>query len=395
VKSELEVLILVELFYNFVISTLVGLFGVHLLTKKGLLASKFLGLFFLIFCIRIAMAYFVTGGRVIEYPHAFMLVSPIHFIAGPVGFLFVYFMLYPKRKFRVWQAVLFIPFVLHTLELLPFYFGPVEDKIKQINLMLKHKSLVDFPGTVTFFSPRVLSIIKVTLSTGYALASFVLVVSYILKNKVLVKANRFLVNWLLCYTALGVLSAVFVIAYVLEIIGFNDLKFSYSDLLMHLAAFVNIVVVLMRPALLDGVTFQSLVSRLQQQERQAAPDEDAEKLQKYEQYAAQLEKYFVTDKPFLTEDVSLDGMAKKMGIPARDLSRTVHYMYHLSYPDFVNSWRINYILAQRKEQELWKTFSQDVLAEQSGFGSRQGLHNAINRLHGMTPATFFAQKDIE
>jgi AraC-like DNA-binding protein len=394
-KSEKEVLTLVELFYNFVISTLVGLFGLHLLTKKGLLASKFLGLCFLVFCIRIVMAYFVTGGRVIEYPHAFMLVSPIHFIAGPVGFLFVYFMLYPKRKFRVWQAVLFIPFVLHTLELLPFYFGPVEDKIKQINLMLKYKSLVDFPGTVTFFSPRVLSIIKVTLSTSYALASFALVMYYIQKNRVLVKVNRFLVNWLLCYTALGLLSAVFVIAYVLEIIGFNNLQFSYSDLLMHLAAFVNVVVVLMRPALLDGVTFQSLVSRLHQEDRQAAPDEDAEKLQKYEQYAAQLEKYFATARPFLTEDVSLEDTAKKIGIPARDLSRTVHYMYHLSYPDFVNSWRINYIVAQRKEQELWKTFSQDVLAEQSGFGSRQGLHNAINRLHGTTPATFFAQKDAE
>jgi AraC-like DNA-binding protein len=395
VKSELEVLILVELFYNFVISTLVGLFGVHLLTKKGLLASKFLGLYFLAFCIRIVLAYFITGGRLIEYPHSFMLVSPIQFLVAPVGFLFVYFMLHPKRKFRVWQGLLFIPFVLHTLELLPFYFGPVEDKINEINLMLEHKSLVDFPGTVTFFSPKVLTFLKVVLSTCCVLASFVLVVFSIQKNKVSYKANRFLLNWLLCYTALGLLSIVFIIAYVLGIIGFNNLQFSYADLLMHLAAFVNIVVVLMRPALLDGVTFQSLVSRLHQEDRQAAPDEDAEKLQKYEKYAAQLEKYFVTDQPFLTEDVSLEETAKKIGIPARDLSRTVHYMYHLSYPDFVNSWRINYIVAQRKEQELWKTFSQDVLAEQSGFGSRQGLHNAINRLHGMTPATFFAQKDAE
>ena len=36
-KSEKEVLILVELFYNFVISTLVGLFGVHLLNTIGVL----------------------------------------------------------------------------------------------------------------------------------------------------------------------------------------------------------------------------------------------------------------------------------------------------------------------------------------------------------------------
>jgi AraC-like DNA-binding protein len=386
-------LTLVELFYDFVISTLVGLFGLHLLTKKGLLASKFLGLYFLAFCIRIVLAYFVTGGRILEYPHVFMLVSPIHFLAGPVGFLFVYFMLYPKGRFRVWQGILFIPFLLHTLELLPYYFGPVEDKINEINLMLKYKSLIDFPGTVTFFSPKVLSFLKVVLSTGYAIASFVLVISYIQKNRGLVKVNRFLVNWLLCYTVLGLLSLVFVIAYVLEIIGFNNLQFSYADLLMHLAAFVNVVVVLMRPALLDGVTFQSLVSRLHKEDRQAAPDEDAEKLQKYEKYAAQLEKYFVTDQPFLTEDVSLEATAKKIGVPARELSRTAHYMYHLSYPDFVNSWRINYILEQRKKNELWKTFPQEVLAERAGFGSRQGLYNAINRLHKMTPAAFFAQME--
>ena len=208
-------LTLVELFYDFVISTLVGLFGLHLLTKKGLLASKFLGLYFLIFCLRIVMAYFVTGGRILEYPHVFMLVSPIHFVAGPVGFLFVYFMLYPKGRFRVWQGILFIPFLLHTLELLPYFFGPVEDKINEINVMLKYKSLIDCPGTVTFFSPKVLSFLKVVLSTGYAIASFVLVISYIQKNRGLVKINRFLVNWFLCYTALRLLSLVFVLGYLL------------------------------------------------------------------------------------------------------------------------------------------------------------------------------------
>ena len=386
---------IVELFYDFVISTLVGLFGVHLLTKKGLLASKFLGLYFLAFCIRIVLAYFLTGGRLIDYPHTFMLVSPIQFLAAPVGLLFVYFMLHPKRKFRVWQGVLFLPFVLHTAELLPFYFGPVEDKINEINLMLQYKSLVDFPGTVTFFSPKVLTFLKVIFSTCCVLASFAMVVSYIQKNKVSYKANQFLLNWMLSYTILGVLSIVFVIAYVMGIIGFNNLQFSYADLLMHLAAFLNVGVVLIRPSLLDGVAFQSLVMRLQEGERVAEPDENLEKLKKYEKHASRLEKYFVTEKPFLTDEVGLEAMAKIMGIPSRELSRTVHYMYELSYPDFVNSWRINYILEQRKQNPVWQNYSQEMLAELSGFGSRQGLYIAINKLHGMTPAAFFAVKEAE
>lgn len=388
-------LTIVELFYDFVISTLVGLFGLHLLTKKGLLASKFLGLYFLAFGLRIILSYFITGGRVLEFPHLFLVASPIHFFAAPLGFLFVYFMLYPKRKFRVWQGALFLPFVLHTAELLPFFFGPVENKINEINLMLQYKSLVDFPGTFSFFSPKVLAILKVLFSAVYAITSFVLVVSCIQKNKGSVNSNRFLVSWMLSFTSLWLLSTVFVIAYVLGIIGLNNLQFSYADLLMHLAAFLNVGVVLIRPTLLDRASFQSLVMRLQEDRRQAEPDENAEKLKKYEKHAARLEQYFVTEKPFLRGDVGLEEMAKNMGISSRELSRTVLYMYELSYPDFVNSWRINYILEQRKQNPVWQTYSQEMLAESSGFGSRQGMYFAINKLYGMTPATFFEIKSKE
>lgn len=373
-----------------------GLFGLHLITKKGgLLAAKFLGLSFIAICIRIVLAYFITGGRLIQYPHTFMLVSPIQFLVGPVGFLFVYFMLYPKRKFRVWQAVLFLPFVLHTAELMPFYFGPVEDKINEINLMLRYKSLVDFPGTVTFFSPKVLTFIKVILSTFYVLASFVLVILYILNNRISLKFNRFLLNWMLSYTSLGLLSMVFIIAYVMGIIGFNNLQFSYADLLMHLAAFVNLGVVLYRPALLDQRIFKALVERLHEEQRQPDPNEDAEKLKKYEEYAKRLEEYFVEYKPFLKDNSSLEITAKSIGISARELSRTTQYIYELGYPDFVNSWRINYIAYQRKSDKQWQGYSQDTLSELSGFGSRQCLHNAVNKLYAMTPALFFAKKDAE
>ncbi|UAJ14028.1 helix-turn-helix transcriptional regulator [Aquirufa lenticrescens] len=385
-------LTIVELCYDFVISTLVGLFGLHLITKKGMLASKFLGLYFLIFCARIILAYFATGGRLQEYPHLYMVGSPIHFLAPPVAFLFVYFMLYPAQKCKIWHCLLFLPFVLHLAELLPFYFGPVENKLSEIQLVMKYKSLVNYPGTVTYFPPRILSFLKVSGSTIYAIASFLLVLHFIRKNSY---KRSFVINWLLAYTSLSLLSIVFIIAYVMGIIGFNNLQFSYADLLMHLAAFLNVGIVLYRPDLLDAVTFQSLVNRLQPEQRHPEPDEDAEKLKKYEGFAQRLEEYFVAQKPFLQSDASLDNTAKSIGISARELSRTTQYIYELNYPDFVNSWRINYIVEQRKQHESWRTMSQDLMAEQAGFGSRQGLHNAINKLHHITPAAFFAQKDVE
>ncbi len=387
-------LTLVEFFYDFVVSTLVAIFGLHLIFKKGLLASKFLGLFFVIFFTRIILAYFATGGRIVEFPHLFYIGSPLHFLGPPVGFLFVYYMLYPRTPFIRWHAIFFLPFFLHLVELIPFYFAPVEVKMAEIQLVMKYKSLVNYPGNLSFFSIKFLSFLKVVSGLGYAIASMVLVLIFINKStKDFYQRNRFIMNWLLAHSSLTLLTLVFVIAYLVGWIGFNNLRFSYADLLMHLASFVNLGIVLYRPALLDGVTFKALVLRLQEDERIPEPDEQAEKLQKYEKYAARLEVYFADEKPFLDPDLNLEKTATKLQISTKSLSRTTSYIYQLGYPDFVNSWRINYIVEQRKYDQKWQSYSQDMLAELSGFGSRQGLHNAVQRLHGTTPALFFATKE--
>ncbi len=392
--TSISVLTIVELLYNFVISTLVGIFGINLLFRKGLLASKFLGLSFILFCARIILGYFSTGGRIIEYPHLFLLGSPIHFLTPPVLYLFVYYLFHPSQKFIRWHYLFFIPFIFHLLELLPFYFGPVEDKIAQIELVLKYKSLVNYPGTVTLIPPRILSLLKVLFTFIYSASSLVLAIRFIQKNsRAIYKANQFIFNWILAHSLLGLLSVLFIGAYVLGIIGFNNLKFSYSDLLMHLAVFVNLGAVLYRPSILDGLTFHSLVLRLQESERQPEAEEDVEKLKKYESYAARLEELFASHQVFLDPDLTLEKVGSQIQVSTKELSRTTAYIYQLSFPDFVNSWRINYILEQRKQVEAWRNYSQDLLAEQAGFGSRQGLNNAVNRLHGMTPAAYFSSKD--
>lgn len=385
-------LTIVELFYDFVISTLLGMFGLHLITKKGLLAAKFLGVFFLVFCFRTIMAYFVTDGRLIQYPQFIYAFSPFHFLAPAISFLFVYFMLYPKRKMMLWQGLLFVPFLLHLAELIPFYVGPLENKVKEVELIMKYQSLIRYPSEVCYFSPQTLAMLKVFYMLAGAISSFVMVLYFTRKNSY---KRSFVLNWLFAFTTLSLLSIVFIIAYVSGFIGFNNLRFSYADLLMHLAVFVNLGVVMCRPSLLDQRTFKTLVERLDQEQRQPDPAEDAEKLKKYEGFAQRLEEYFITQKPFLQADASLEVTAKAIGISVRELSRMTQYIYELNYPDFVNSWRINYILAHRKEDESWRAMSQDLVAEQAGFGSRQGLHNAVNKLHRLTPAVFFAQKDAE
>jgi AraC-like DNA-binding protein len=86
-------------------------------------------------------------------------------------------------------------------------------------------------------------------------------------------------------------------------------------------------------------------------------------------------------------------LAKRLQISVRELARAISYVYGLSFPDFINTWRIEYLVDKRKLNETWQAYSLELLAESGGFGSRQGLHNAVNRLHGTTPALFFATKE--
>lgn len=386
-------LTIVEIFYNFVLSTLVFIFGIHLIWKKGLLSSKFLGLYFLIYALRIFAAYITTGGRLLEYPEFFMVFSPLQFLSSPTGFLFVYFILYPANKFRWWHYLLFVPFTLHLAELIPYYFGPYEEKVKQVHLVMKYKSLINYPGTVTYFPPKILSLLKVISTTIYAFASLIMVVTYIQLNPIeLYKRNKFLLSWILAYCILSLISALFVIAYWLGIIGFNNLQFSYADLLMHLAAFVNIGFVLYNPTVLDGVSFKSLVIRLNSGDRNPEKGESDAKLASYLQYASLLEKAFSSEQLFLDPDLSLEKVSKLLGIKTKELSRTTHYVYDLSFPDFVSSWRIAYIVDMQKTNHNWRSYSQEILAEQSGFGSRQSLNNATNKLYKLTSARYFADQ---
>ena len=382
-----------EILYYYVVSSLMGLFGLHLLFRKGILASKLLGIYLCLICFRIVTSYFTTNGRLLEFPELALIQSPCHFLIAPIHFLFVFYILNPQKKFSKFFWLLFIPFILHLAEMIPFYFGPLENKIQEIQLIMKHKSLVNYPSQVNHLPTLVLSLLKVGLSFLYAALSLGLVLHYIKRSsKAMYLKNKWLLNWILTESSLGLASVVLSILYAVGVIGFNNLRFSYADILMVMGSFVNLGVIVIRPALLNGTIFQSLVNRIiENKESKTATDQKL--LAKYELIAEKLEKLFLVNKPFLDSTLRQEQIADELNIPTRELTQMIQVIYHLSYPDFVSTWRINYILEKRIVNQEWLAYSQDMLAEMSGFGSRQVLHNAIKKIHGTSPAVFFSEKN--
>ena len=53
-------------------------------------------------------------------PHLFRLNMPLHYLVAPCAYLYVRAVLYQETRFRPTDWLYFVPFGLHTLELLPF-----------------------------------------------------------------------------------------------------------------------------------------------------------------------------------------------------------------------------------------------------------------------------------
>ncbi len=386
----------IEYVYYFALSTLLWIFGFNLVLRKGHAASKFLGFYFIAFGIRLFLSFYATDGRITEYPHLFRVLSPVHFLFGPLAFLFLRYILTPNKKFTRWHCLHFLPFVLHAAELMPFYFGPVENKLEEIKHVLQAQSLVNYVSHAGIVPIRIISVLKLVSIGGYAIAGIILLFRFISHNsRAYYQKNKLILNWLIADSTIRFVSLICVIAYATGKISFNNLKFSYADLLMHLDATFNVIVVFLYPYLLDGPQFTSLVHRLSEEERIPEPEENLQKLQKYKHISKSLEKLFEEEAIFLNPQLVQEHVANRLQVSVRELARTISYVYGLSFPDFINTWRIQYLVEKRKSNEVWRSYSLEVLAESGGFGSRQGLNNAIKRLYQTSPGKYFGSNEVE
>ena len=73
-------------------------------------------------------------------PHLFRVSTLLVYLIGPTVYLFCRTILYHENKFQKWDWLLALPFLLHFVELVPFFMSTGAEKI----LLIKH---IDFKFT--------------------------------------------------------------------------------------------------------------------------------------------------------------------------------------------------------------------------------------------------------
>jgi AraC-like DNA-binding protein len=98
------------------------------------------------------------------------------------------------------------------------------------------------------------------------------------------------------------------------------------------------------------------------------------------------------EKIYLSCDLTLDKVAKKLTTNTTYLSRTVNEQFDMSFSNYLNKYRIEEakVLICKHEQDI---MSFEGIANSCGFKSRSSFNQAFKRFTGMTPTEFSAAQN--
>lgn len=144
--------------------------GLSLLLRRMPFGFRLLGAYFLGDGYALFTTYLIYSGLMAENPQFFKTGSPMMYLYGPFFYFFIVTVFNPRYRFRVFDLVHLLPFVLHTLELWPFWILSSAEKAVLFREFISVGPIYANWGILTF---REHAILKSALIIGYSIAGFV------------------------------------------------------------------------------------------------------------------------------------------------------------------------------------------------------------------------------
>jgi len=378
-----------SIYFYFVLSLLFFIIGINLTLKKGIIATKFFGAEYLTLTWLIFVAYFTNDERMLAHPHFFRLSTPFVYLIYPLAFLFQEFMLNPERRFRNRDLVHFLPFALNFVELIPFYISSSEFKLAYIQEVIRQNALhkiADNP--YSWITMQTHQVLRLTQFSLYQVAIMIRLWLFLNgKSAQFFQANRLILSWL-------ILSAVFkciTLVLLISLTFFPYLKpfsFHWFDMLKILDFIIIAIFLLINPRLLDGITLKEMVvNHLNRGDHFV--ETTAKKFETEFQLFSKIENALYENQGFLREDITLQTLSDATDISPRKISACLKNVKNVSFPDYINSLRIQYIEEKVASDPIWSKYTFEAMAFECGFGSRSNFYQVFKKLKGVSPKTYF------
>jgi AraC-like DNA-binding protein len=344
--------------------------------KENHTANRILAIATLLLSIDLVTAVYYSKGWFLRYPHLMGFSYPFPTLYGPLFYLYAAFVSKIKNRFGKFDWLHFVPAATVYILSLPVFFYSGEEKIAFLRNMMHGNppllfavfgAMIPIQGLLyTFFT------IKITREYDRKIkAEF--------SNIDLVN-----LNWLKHITIAMII--IWSIVAILFIIRAATEFRSGTDGLIQLSISILIYSIgykaLKQPEIfLDPASFTQQSEGTTKYQRSGLSDDTAEEIK------IKLLALMASDKPFLSQDLTLQKLAERLKTSSHNLSEVINTRLHLSYYDFINQHRIEEFKNRLADPES-ERYNLLSIAFDSGFQSKGTFNSIFKKFTGMTPSEY-------
>lgn len=369
--------------YSWVYNILCGLLlfnGLSLISRKVAVNFKLLGVFYMLFAYQMFITHFRVAGTIYLLPHLFKTGSLVGYLYGPIFYFFLNATIQADFKLRIKNFIHFIPFLLHLIELFPFFMLSAEEKS---TLYLKNPQTYFMDVDWGYFSQRTHTIFKCILIIAYTIFGYIKI-SPFLKNILNseVPQNRILGSFLIWSTRLLLISAVLIlITYSLH--WLFPLNF---QLLGHYTFFVSAVFGALFLMLFPEITGWSILSFAKVPTIEV-PEINFGQPKKLDHLSGMIYDSFtkVMEENFSNPDLDVGKMAQLLFMSERTLYRKVKEILGVSPNEVLLDFRL------KKAYEAIQNDPGEILGniiKQTGFMTNSYFSRCFKKKYGILPSDF-------
>jgi AraC-like DNA-binding protein len=359
---------------------------------------------------------------ILVFPHLFRVGAPLQYLSPPCAYLYVRAVLFREEKLTKYDWLFFTPFMLHILELTPFYFQSETTKLAYLQDLIKNIQgpIQQREGLLPpYYHPALKSI----LACIFIGMQWYLIYRFRRNTpREERRSKRTLLNWLGIFTLLNtLLYSPVAIAILFPINPDSSAVFALFLLVSYLLACGTIL--FFQPQTLYGLAMAApehalpevtlpapalfVVPELKQPDvaktgaepvpadihptepRTYSLDND-----KRQEYRRQIDTYMAEKQPFLRKGYSIKEMSSDLGVPQHQVSMVINHEYGINFNDFINRHRVEYI-KDKFTQPDWRQLTLEGVALEAGFSNRTTFFRAFTKLTGTTPTAYLEQRAVD
>lgn len=354
--------------------------GIFLLARKVTLNFKFLGVFFLLTAYHLMTSYWNLSGLLRFMPHLSRTGTFLGYLGGPVLYFFLHFTFHRGSGLRPRHAVHLIPFLLHFIELIPFFLLSAEEK--RFNFIaFQGENYMSIPWG--YFSKGQHLMIKSALMFAYTFAGLYenwFTIQKLGKSKV--RQTRLFGFWLKWTCILFLLS----MCLVLVIYSFNWLWPEHADTIVSATFFISFVFCVLFFVFFPELTAWPFESSTQQIAMESL-NNDIDQLSKDEISSVQFSALFtkMLEEHYSDENLDVGQMARLLHSSERNLYRKVKIIHGASPNELLNDFRIQRAYSMIRSYPFR---SIATIRKESGFKSSMSFTKRFKEQFGLLPSEF-------